>query len=475
MLPVRVLAQALDRAARHGDWTELFLERRRCSTIVWDGGKIIQRREWEESGVGLRVIRQGREVGAGHTSDLSPRGLEALIDEVCSPLGRQDGGRPVAQLGDPQEVSTIVGTYPHEVSLEEKTDLVQAIGQAILRNGPGIARTLIKYDDQIQEVLIANSEGLFRRDTRPMAFIMAVALVPDGAEIRLGGVLRGGVLDLATVPSEEWAAFGQEAVERALRQRGAVPPPEEKLPVVFGPRSGFIHEFLGHPLEARHADGIFAGKLGEQVASPLVTLADDATLPSLGGSYAFDDEGTPAQRTVLVEGGVVRGFICDRLGASRLGLEPTGNGRRASFRFPLLARMSNLVMAGGDATHEEIIAGVERGLLVETTLGNRSNAYGGPALLNVVEAYLIDEGRVAAPLKPFVLIGKPLEVLPHISQVGNDVALATGTCGLPESGYIFVGDGQPTVKVDEGFTIASTFDLGEMLSALLQGLSGGQK
>ena len=158
-----------------------------------------------------------------------------------------------------------------------------------------------------------------------------------------------------------------------------------------------------------------------------------------------------------------------------MGLEPTGNGRRASFRYPLLTRMSNLVMAGGDATREEIIAGVERGLLVETTLGNWSNAYGEPVLFYAVEGYIIEKGKVTAPLKPFVLAGKPLEVLPHVSQVGNDVALATGTCGLPESGYIFVGDGQPTIRVDKGFAVINTFNLSGMLPALLQGLSGGQK
>jgi len=472
MLPTETIAEILGRAAVEGGLSELFLERRRCSTIVWDGGAVRERHTWEEAGAGLRVIRQGREVQRDHTEDPSPEGLKALADRICSSLGPKGSRRPAVELGEPQEEPVVVRAYPHEIDLAEKAELVQAIGQAILRRWPGIDHALVKYDDYTQEVLIANSEGLFRRDIRPMVFIMAVALVPDGAEVRLGGALLGGALDLAVVPQGEWAALGREAAERALRQRGAVSPPEGELPVVFGPRSGFIHEFLGHPLEARHADGIFAGKLGERVASPLVTLVDDATLFGLGGSYAFDDEGTPAQRTSLVENGVLRTFICDRLGAAQLGLEPTGNGRRASFRFPVLARMSNLVMAGGDATREEIIAGVERGLLVETTLGNRSNAYGGPVLLNVVEGYLIEKGKVAAPLKPFVLAGKPLEVLPNISQVGNDVAPATGMCGLPESGYIFIGDGQPTIRVEKGLRIAGTFDLGGMLPTFLQGAGG---
>ena len=469
MLPIRLIADILSRSGTEGSSSEIFLERRRCTAIVWDGGKVVGQREWEEAGAALRVTKDGKEVASGHTPGLTSTSLRALARKVIPGQGVPE--RPSVELGGPLEESPTMA-FPHQIKLTEKLEIVAAVGEAALKTGLGIERALVKYEDYTQEVLIANSEGFCRRGLRPLVFLMALVLVSDGVEVRLGGALRGGALDLMAMDPEEWEALGREAAGRALRQRGAVPPPEGRLPVIFGPRSGLIHELLGHPLEARHADGIFAGKIGEAIASTLVTLADDATLPDLGGSYAFDDEGTPAQRTVLVEQGVLRSFICDRLGASRLGLEPTGNGRRASYRFPLLARMSNLVMAKGDACREEIISEVERGLLVETTLGNRSNAYGEPVLLNVVEGYLVEDGRVTVPLKPFVLAGKPLEVLPQLSRVGNDVALGTGTCGLPESGYIYVGDGQPTIKVDGGFEIAGTFDLSVMLPALLQGVIG---
>jgi TldD protein len=239
--------------------------------------------------------------------------------------------------------------------------------------------------------------------------------------------------------------------------------------MVFGPRSGFVHEMLGHPLEARHADGIFAGKVGQPVTPPDITLMADATLPGLGGSYAFDDEGTPAQRTVLVENGVLRGFMCDRLGAARLGVASTGNGRRASFRHPLMARMSNTILAAGETSQQAMLAGIDRGILVETTLGNRSNAYGDPARFNVVESYLVEKGRVTAPLQSFVLMGKPLDVLPQVRLIADDCEPATGICVLPESGLVPYGDSQPSIRVEGGLRITDLLDLNQMLPALLEG------
>ncbi len=469
MLPPDVLSKTLSQAVQCCDWAELFLEHRKSCTILWDGGEVRQQRTWEDRGASLRLVRQVKEVGADYTTDLTPEGLRTLVEKVCAPLSPRRGRRFDVELGDLKEASPAVQVYPHEISLSDKIACIQAIGQAILDGGPAVDRALVKYDDYTQEVWVANSDGLFCRDERPMVLVIAIAVASDKGEIRVGGAIRGGALNLTAVSPEEWTALGREAAERALRQRGARLPPEEELPFIFGPRSGFVHEMMGHPLESRHADGIFAGKLGQPVASPLVTLIADATLPGLGGSYAFDDEGTSAQRTVLVEGGILRGFMCDRLGASRLGLSPTGNGRRASFRHPLLARMSNTVLVGGGVSRQEIIAGMERGVLVETTIGNRSNAYGGPARFHVLESYLVEKGRVAAPLKSFVLEGKPLEVLFHISQVGNDNAPATGICGLPESGYVPYGDSQPSIRVERGVQIAGLMDLAQMLPTLLGG------
>ncbi len=470
MLPREKLSDALDRAIQYGDWAELFLERRKCCSILWDGGELRQQRTWEEAGIALRVVRQTEELGADYSTDLSPSGLRALADRVCSSLGPYKGNRPAIELGELQEAPPTTGKVdPHEVALAQKTACVEAIGQAILESGPGIMRALVKYDDYTQEVVIANSEGLLCRDVRPLILIMAISIASDGGEIRIGGAAQAGPLDLLSVPSQGWTSVGREAAERALRQRGAILPPTDGLPVLFSPRSGFIHEMLGHPLEARHADGIFAGKVGQLVASPVITLIADATLPGLGGSYASDDEGVPAQRTVLVEKGVLCGFMCDRLGAARLGLVSTGNGRRASFRHPLLSRMSNTVLATGEMSQQEMLAGIERGLLVETTLGNRSNAYGGPARFHVVESYLIEKGQITAPVQSFVLTGKPSDVMLHVSQVGADSVPATGMCGLPESGYVPYGDSQPSIRVEKGVQIAGLLDLDQMLPALLGG------
>ena len=311
MLSTGLLTSVLSQSTRCGDWAELFLEHRWSSAILWDNGELRQRRAWEEAGASLRVIHQGQAV-ADHTSDLSPDGLRALAEKVCAPLAPSGGARRV-ELDEPEEAPAPVRTLPHQIPLAEKAAWVKAVGEAARRAAPTAERVLVKYYDYTQEVVVANSEGLHRRGLRPGALCMVAVVVPDGDEVRLGGAIRGEAVEVEAV-AREWVEAGREAAEMALRQRGAVAPPEGELPVVFGPYSGFVHEMIGHPLESRHADGIFAGKVGQPVASPLVTLVDDGTLPGLGGSYPFDDEGTPAQRTVLVEDGVLRGFMCDRLG-----------------------------------------------------------------------------------------------------------------------------------------------------------------
>lgn len=470
MLSREALSGALGRAVQRGDWADLFLEHRSCCSILWDGGEFRDHRTWEDEGAALWVVGETEEVAEDHSPDLLPRGLRALTDEVCSTLGPRKSDPRAIELGELQEAWSAPEANPHEIEMAEKSAYVQDVGQAMLRSGGSdVAQAIVKYEDYTQDVMIANSEGLFRRDTCPLVVLVAIAMASDGEEIRIGACVEAGPLDLTSVSTQHWVSLGREAAERALRQRGAVLPPASDLPIVFSSRSGFVHEMLGHPLEARHADGIFADKVGQLVTSPAMTLIADATLPGLGGSYPFDDEGTPAQRTVLVEEGVLRSFMCDRLGAARLGVVSTGNGRRASFRHPLLARMSNTILSTGETPQQDMLAGIERGLLVETTLGNHSNAYGDPTRFNVVESYLVEEGRITTPLRSFALVGKPLDVLRHVSQIADDGVPTTGMCGLPESGLVPYGDSQPSIRIEGGLRISGPLDLNQMLPALLGG------
>jgi TldD protein len=300
---------------------------------------------------------------------------------------------------------------------------------------------------------VFNSTGVAASDVRPQVVISIRAVSSDGNILQTGMRSSGGQSGLGDLCVSDVEELAGEAGETAIRMLHAPHAPAGRMTVVLSGRAGgtMIHEAIGHGLEgdAVFKDlSIYSGKLGKKIASGLVTVIDDATLEGRRGSYRFDDEGTPAQRTVAVDGGVLTGFLLDRRSAAKLGMEPTGNGRRENFRFRPIVRMSNTMIAPGKHDPEEIISSVETGLFVVRMGGGQVDTSSGDFVFKVSEAYLIEKGKVAGPVRGATLIGNGPAVLERIDMVGTDPGFDIGTCGK-DGQHVPVSDAQPTIRIPE--------------------------
>jgi len=344
----------------------------------------------------------------------------------------------------------------------EKTALITRIDTATRALDPRVEQVIISMTSCQDLVLVAGSDGTLAADVRPLVrFNVSVILEQDGR--REQGYSGGGARsDLnyflaGDLPMD----YAREAVRQASVALEAVPAPAGTMPVVLGPgwRGILLHEAVGHGLEGdfnRKGTSAFSGKVGQRVAAPLCTIVDDGTLPNRRGSLAIDDEGTPGQYNVLVEGGVLRGYMQDKMNARLMGVAPTGNGRRESYAHVPMPRMTNTYMLAGPHEHDEIIASVKKGLYAPNFGGGQVDITSGKFVFSASEAYLIENGAITAPVKGAMLIGDGPEALTRISMVGNDLKLdsGVGTCGK-EGQSVPVGVGQPTVKIDE-LTVGGT-------------------
>jgi TldD protein len=297
---------------------------------------------------------------------------------------------------------------------------------------------------------------------RPLTRLNVTVVVEDGGRREVGSFGGGGRVALDYfVEGERWARFAKEAARQALVKLGAIAAPAGSMTVVLGPGwpGILLHEAIGHGLEGdfnRKGVSAFTGRVGERVASDLVTVVDDGTLPNRRGSLNVDDEGTPTSRTVLIENGVLRGYMQDRLNARLLGTGLTGNGRRESFQHPPMPRMTNTFMLAGEEPPEDIVRSVSRGLYAVAFGGGQVDITSGKFVFSASEAYLIEDGRVTAPVKGATLIGSGPDALTRVSRVGHDLALdeGVGTCGK-DGQSVPVGVGLPTIRID-GITVGGT-------------------
>jgi TldD protein len=306
---------------------------------------------------------------------------------------------------------------------------------------------------------IANSLGERARDRRIASVWMAQVVAADGAVIQTGYETAGGCDALGSFPPDTLERIALEAARRALQMLTARPAPGGRMPVVLSAEAGgtMIHEAVGHGLEADLAQegfSVYAGKLGKRIASPLVSVVDDPTLCGRRGSYAVDDEGVPAERTLLVDRGVLRTFLFDRLGAAKDGRASNGHGRRQSYHQRPIPRMSNTMILSGADDPAKILGEVKRGLLVRKMGGGQVNTVNGDFVFEVTEGYLIEGGEAAYPVRGATLVGNGPEVLRTIDRVGSDLGFALGTCGKDGQG-VPVSDAQPTLRIPE-LTVGGT-------------------
>lgn len=456
------LNQTLGRMMTGGvDYADLYFQVSRQESWSLEDGIVREGGFSHEQGVGVRAT-SGEKTGFAYSDEL-------LLPALQHAAG---AARAIARHGRGESIqawqrSAAKPLYPPadpttSIADRQKTALLAELDAATRDLDARVEQVMISLASSQDLVLVAASDGTLAADVRPLVRLnVSVILEQDGRREQgyAGGGTRGDLnffLD-DDIPME----YAREAVRQAVVQLEAVPAPAGLMPVILGPGwpGILLHEAVGHGLEGdfnRKGTSAFTGRVGEKVASQLCTIVDDGTLPNRRGSLAVDDEGTPGQYTVLVEDGVLCGYMQDKLNARLTGVSPTGNGRRESFAHMPMPRMTNTYMLAGPHDPDEIIASVDKGLYAPNFGGGQVDITSGKFVFSASEAYLIEQGKITAPVKGAMLIGDGPEALQRTSMVGNDLKLDTGvgTCGK-EGQSVPVGVGQPTLRIDE-LTVGGT-------------------
>lgn len=415
-----------------------------------------------DQGVGVRAV-SGEKTAFAYSDDIS----------LASLLQAADATRAIAVAGGQQQpVALRAGRLPPALytaadplaSIDDarKIALLQQIDQQARARDPRITQVMAALAGEYEVILVARPDGYVAADVRPLVRLSVSVIAEQGGRREQGGSGGGGRYDYRYFDEVLVASYVQQAVDQALTNLDARPAPAGEMTVVLG--AGWpgilLHEAIGHGLEGdfnRKGASAFAGRIGERVAAPGVTVVDDGSIPDRRGSLTVDDEGTPTQRTVLIEDGILKGYLQDRLNARLMGMQPTGNGRRESFAHLPMPRMTNTVMLGGQHEPQEIIASVKRGLYAVNFGGGQVDITNGKFVFSASEAWMIEDGRLTFPVKGATLIGNGPDVLTRVSMMGNDMRLDTGVgvCGK-EGQSVPVGVGQPTLRIDGGLTVGGT-------------------
>lgn len=452
-IAAEMIAAGLDAGA---DFVDLYEEETRNASVSLRDRKIENATAGIEYGIGLRLIF-GTDVVYGYTGSDTKDALLQLLRALVT--ARQSAIAPGAKrnfrlpaLSHAPGIQQVMRD-PVSAGQAAKLPYLLRADKAGYATSPAVVQVSASLIDSQRRITIANSEGLFVSDERTrVRFTVSVTAGKDGerfASSESPGALRGfeffDELDIETLT--------QRAAERSLRMLSAGYIEGKKMPIILGNGFGGVifHEACGHPLETealRRKATPYAGRLGELVAHPAVTAIDDGTIYQSWGSVAIDDEGMPAEKTVLIENGILKNYIADRVGAQECHVRRTGSARRESYKYAPVARMRNTYIAAGTSTLDEMLAGIDDGLYAPKLGGGSVNPATGEFNFAVEEGYRIRRGRIAEPVRGATLIGKGHEILPKISMVGNDLELAAGMCGA-SSGSVPVTVGQPTLKVDE--------------------------
>jgi TldD protein len=461
LVPDDVMERVLGTALRTGgDFAEVFAEDRQAGSAVLDDGKVEELSSSRDRGAGIRVV-SGETTGFAHTADLSEEGLRAAAEAAAAAArGGRGGTRTVSLTDRPVRHPSVVTIGPFDVGKGTKVELLAAADEAARGAGSAISQVMARYGDSRRRVQIANSDGLLTGDdqTRTLFSVSCVAVGDTG--MQTGRESIGHTIGFELFDRYDVADLARRAAQRALTKLEARPAPSGTVPVVIGRGGGGVlfHEACGHGLEADlvgKSASAFRGRLGEQVASPLITLVDDGTVPDEWGCFAVDDEGRPAQRNTLIQDGVLTDYMWDFLRARKEGRESSGNGRRQSYRHLPMVRMTNTFILNGEDDPDDIVASTESGVYVAQLGGGQVNTATGDFVFGMTEAYLIENGEITEPLREGNLIGNGPDVLQRIDALGNDFEFGPpGTCGKDGQG-VPVGDGVPTLRVS-ALTVGGT-------------------
>ena len=453
MLSERSIIEVLSAAlATGGDFAEIFAEDTSATFISMINGKVEEGVSGRDYGVGIRIFQGTRSVYA-YTNDLSLENLKRVAKEAAAAL---PGSSPVETLV--LERCTVPNAHvvrikPDQVPQLRKVEVMREAHAGALSCGPLISQVTVNYVDRDQKVLVATSEGLLTEDRRVRPRLAVQAVATKGGEKQSGFYGPGRHMGFEMFELIDPRRAGERAGRIAVTMINADYAPSGRYPVVIHNEFGGVifHEACGHGLEATSVakgTSVFAGKIGQQVASELVTAIDDGSIPNAWGSQNIDDEGTPTRRNVLIENGILKGYMVDKLNGRRMGMEPTGNARRQSYRFSPTSRMTNTFIDAGRSTVDDIIRSTEKGLFAKSMGGGSVNPATGEFNFAVMEGYLIENGEITKPVRGATLIGRGSEILKKIDMVADNLARGQGMCGSI-SGSIPADVGQPTIRVSE--------------------------
>ena len=460
VLPQDEALTVLRSATNGAEDGELFVERRKSESLVFDDGRLRSASYDASEGFGLRAV-QGEVAGYAHSTDVSIPALKRAAETARLAVG--DGGGTLAESPRATNKKLYTDEDPIEsASFPVKIETLRQINSFARDLDPRVVQVSAVIAASVQEVEILRPDGTLVRDVRPMTRVNVSVIVEQNGRRESGSAGGGGRVGLdGLIDPADWQDKAREALRIALVNLEAVPAPAGVMEVALGPGwpGILLHEAIGHGLEGdfnRKGSSAFAGLMGQRIASEGVTVVDDGTIPDRRGSITVDDEGTPSSRTVLIEDGILTGYMQDRQNARLMGVTPTGNGRRQSYAHKPMPRMTNTIMLGGDANPADLVAEIKDGIWAVGFGGGQVDITNGKFVFSCTEAYRVENGKIGAPVKGATLIGDGPSALKRIRGLGNDMELdpGMGTCGK-DGQWVPVGVGQPTVLMD-GLTVGGS-------------------
>ena len=453
MLDRELLLKILKKAfSSGGEFAEIFVEHKKPVLIHLEDGKIEKVITGIDYGAGIRLIYHGRSAYA-YTNDLSEESLMRAAYEVSRIASNSVKDSVIDLTTKTPSITFHIKLLPESIPIEKKISVVRNADTAARSLDRRIRQVSVKYNDFIQKIQIATTDGTLVEDERVHTLTIIHVITADNGVIQTGYEAAGGFIGFELFDGINIKELSLKTAKRALMMLTARRAPGRRMPVIISAEAGgtMIHEAIGHGLEADLAQqglSVYSGKMGQQIASPLITVIDDSTIPQKRGSFRFDDEGTPSQQSILVQEGILKSYMYDKLTAIREGAKSTGNGRRQSYKHRPIPRMTNTFIAPSETPPEEIINSVDYGLLAKKIGGGQVNTITGDFVFEVQEGYLINKGTIGEPVRGATLMGNGPEVLHSIDMVGSDLGFSIGTCGKDSQG-VPVSDAMPTIRIPE--------------------------
>ncbi len=435
-----------------GDYGDIFFENRVPLSIHLEDSRIEKISSGMDKGTGIRVIFNGKTAYA-YTNDLTRVSLSEIASSVNHVVRHKKDDISIDLRRVRPKVDFSIARMPDTVSMDDKLRIITNADKAVRKLDRRIRQVSITYRDAVQKVFIANSEGSFCEDERVYSLFVVNVIAMDDGIIQTGYEAVGGFIGFELFENNFTEQISIRAAQRALKMIKAKRVKGGRRPVVISSDAGgtMIHEAIGHSLEADLAQqglSVYSHKKGQNIASPLITVVDDATIPGKRGSFRFDDEGTPSQKTILVKNGVLTQYMYDRLTASKDGVSSTGNGRRESYHSRPIPRMTNTILAPGEHSSEEVIQSVPEGLFVKKMGGGQVNTVTGDFVFDVQEGYVIKNGKISELVRGATLSGNGPEILSSIDMVASEIGFSIGTCGKDSQG-VPVSDAMPTIRIPD--------------------------